>query len=211
MELLTPAAPVVMLALLTLTVSVCYIMLLRQESETSFVSRYSLRPSAACPTCLTIEIVINQSVCLFSNQFSLQKHLPSLHTIMPYGWGWGPKRLCVCVCVFVWLLEISCIPVSSLRISITECLTLSPLSERIIPPPSSSLYLKAFPTRLVTFDAILKSVTNGGGTGWSSPKPPEGMNQWHGCSKRRREINTFVRVSQWRGTLLSYFFARLPN
>lgn len=104
MKLLTSAAPEVMLALLTLTVSVCYIMLLRQESKTSAVSRdtlsppsfsgglermeSSLRPSAACPTCLTIKTVINQSASLSVQQLdSAQRKFASFHTIMSSALG----------------------------------------------------------------------------------------------------------------------------
>ena len=105
MELLISAAPLVMSALLTLNVSVCYMMLLRQESKTSAVSRDSLSPpsssgggsardgilsqasSAACPACLTIEIMINQSIksCLFCNQCQLQKNT-SFYNMLWFRW-----------------------------------------------------------------------------------------------------------------------------
>lgn len=96
MELLTSAAPVAMLAMLTLSVYV-NVMLLRQKSKTSFVSRDTLsvckdplRPGVACPTCLTIEIVINQSVCLLQQ------------SLCPLVEAEGPC-VCVCVCLFVGL------------------------------------------------------------------------------------------------------------
>lgn len=114
--MLTQAAPAVMLALLTLTVSVCYIMLLRQGTETSAVSwdtfspllplqeaglqrmGSSLRPSVARPTCLTIEIVINQSVCLFSNQFPFKKK----KNICPCPLVWALTCECVCINAADW-------------------------------------------------------------------------------------------------------------
>lgn len=54
------------------------------------------------------------------------------------------------------------------------------------PPLSSAGYLRAFPTRLVTFMAVLKSAVDGGDTGWSSPKPSEGRRAREGGEGGRR-------------------------
>lgn len=98
-ELLTSAAPAVMLALSTLTVYVTLFFSSRSLKPLLSVEELSpllpfqeaglqrmvssLRPSVARSTCHTIEIVINQSVCLFSNQSPFEKKF----LLVPSGFG----------------------------------------------------------------------------------------------------------------------------
>lgn len=63
----------------------------------------SLRPTVACLACLTIKIVMNQSVCLFSNQLLLKKKKKSAFITHHYAPGLGWRSLMsVCINAAYW-------------------------------------------------------------------------------------------------------------